>query len=152
MSLPFSCLVNPNREEMARRFFRLRSLEAIETSYKSLLERNKQDRARLQKERDEAVTAATRAADELAKVRPGQSSQLYEDAMRFIAEGKPDRALEVLGEVALQRQSQTAKERHEQAQKYLEEATRAWLLRAHLLTTQRRFADAEKAYSEAVST
>ena len=77
---------------MARRFFRLRSLEAIETSYKSLLERNKQDRARLQKERDEAVTAATRAADELAKVRPGQSSQLYEDAMRFIAEGKPDRA------------------------------------------------------------
>lgn len=49
----------------------------------------KQDRARLQKERDEAMIAAARAADHLAKLRPGQSSALYVNAMRLFAEGKP---------------------------------------------------------------
>ena len=50
------------REEMARRFFRLRSYAEIEANYKRLLEEGKQDRARLLKERDAATAAASRAA------------------------------------------------------------------------------------------
>ena len=50
------------REEMARRFFRLRSYAEIEANFKRLLEEGKQDRARLLKERDVATAAASRAA------------------------------------------------------------------------------------------
>ena len=42
------------REEMARRFFRLRSYAEIEANYRRLIDEGKQDRARLQRERDEA--------------------------------------------------------------------------------------------------
>ena len=139
-----------DREEMARRFFRLRSVEAIEASYKRLLVEGKRDRVQLQKELEEAKAGGARAAEELAKVRPGQASALYEDAMRLLAEGKVDEALAALDEVKLRRLGQEAKERKEQAEKQLAEATRTWLLRGKLLTTKFRFAEAEKAYAAAV--
>ncbi len=140
------------REEMARRFFRLRSLEAVEANYKRLIEEGKIDRARLQRERDEARAAAGRAAEDLAKVLPGQASGFYKDAMRLFVEGKVDGALQVLDEGKLRRSSQEGRERKEQAEKQLAEATRGWLLRGKLLTTKFRFAEAEQAYAAAVET
>jgi tetratricopeptide (TPR) repeat protein len=139
-----------DREEMARRFFRLRSIEAIEASYRRLIEEGKQDRAQLQRQLDQAKAAAASAAEELAKLRPWQASALYEDAMRLFALGKIDEALQALDEAKLRRLSQEARERKEQAEKQLAEATRSWLLRGKLLTTKFRFAEAEAAYGEAV--
>ena len=138
------------REEMARRFFRLASTKAIEESYKREIEEGKRDREQLKRERDEAKAAADRAAEDLAKLRPGQSSAVYEEAMRLFAGGKIDEALQALSEAKLRRLSQEAQERKEQAEKQLAEATRGWLLRGRLLTTKLQFADAEKAYGEAV--
>src|SRR5262249_21397005 len=57
-----------DREEMARRFFRLKSVEAIEATYKGLVEEGKRDRAQLQRELAEAKAAAARAAEGLAKL------------------------------------------------------------------------------------
>jgi tetratricopeptide (TPR) repeat protein len=139
-----------DQEEMARRFFRLKSIEAIEANYRHLIEEGKQDRSQLQKQLEQAKAAAASATDELAKLRPGQASPLYEDAMRFFAVGKIDEALQALDEAKLRRLSQEAQERKEQAEKQLAEATRTWLLRGKLLTTKFRFADAEAAYGEAV--
>ena len=140
------------REEMARRFFRLASTKAIEESYKREIEEGKRDREQLRRERDEAKAAADRAAEDLAKLRPGESSALYEEAMRLFAGGKIDEALQALSEAKLRRLSQEAQERKEQAEKQLAEATRGWLLRGRLLTTKLQFADAEQAYGEAVKT
>jgi tetratricopeptide (TPR) repeat protein len=140
------------QEEMARRFFRLASTKAIEESYKREIEEGKRDREQLRRERDEAKVAADKAAEELAKLRPGESSAVYEEAMRLFAGGKIDEALQALSEAKLRRLSEEAQERKEQAEKQLAEATRGWLLRGKLLTSKLQFADAEKAYGEAVKT
>ena len=74
------------REEMARRFYRLKSFEAIEVSYQKRLREIEQNHqttatqlAKLRTERDQAKAAAEKAAEELARLRPGQSSELYQE-------------------------------------------------------------------------
>ncbi len=73
-----------DREEMARRFYRLKSFDAIEETYqrkvKELEEAHQADTtalASLQKERDQAKASAEKLAEEMAKNQPGQSSELY---------------------------------------------------------------------------
>jgi tetratricopeptide (TPR) repeat protein len=148
-----------NREEMARRFYRLKSIEAVEETYKRRLKEleDKQQAsaealAKLQQQREEAIGAAGKAAEELAKAKPGESSELYREAMRLFMDGKVDEALQVLSGERLQRMAAEAKERKAQAEKVIEEAVQAWLLRARLLTVQFRFSEAEKAYQEAIET
>src|ERR1700756_2918890 len=78
-----------DREEMARRFYRLKSFDAIEETYRKRvkeLEDTQQATAaaltKLQQERDQARAAAEKASEQLAKNGPGQSSGLYQEAKR----------------------------------------------------------------------
>ena len=70
---PFLILIckPANREEMARRYYRLRSIEAVEANYerrfKELQAANADVIAHLEKERDQARNAAEKAAEELAR-------------------------------------------------------------------------------------
>jgi hypothetical protein len=139
-----------DREEMARRFYRLKSNEAIETTYqqkvKVLEEEHRADAAalaQLQQERDQARAAAEKASEQLAKNGPGQSSGLYQEAKRLFLDGKIDEAIELLNDEEL-RQSLV------QAKKAIADVVQAWLPKAQLLTVQFRFDAAEEAYKSAV--
>src|SRR6266446_4010247 len=145
-----------DREEMARRFYRLKSLEAIDETYRKKFEEAQNasaaELARLRQERDQAKEAAEKVAEGLAKQKPGGGSELYQTAMRSFLDGKVDQALITLSDEKLRELSKAAKERKAEAEKATEEAIQAWLLKAQLLTVQFRFNDAEKAYQEAIDT
>ena len=139
-----------DREEIARRFYRLKSNEAIEATYqqklKVLEEEHRADAAalsKLQQERDQAKATAEKAAEELAKNQPGQSSELYRQAKRLFLDGKIDEAIQLLNDEKLRR-SVT------QANKAIEDAVQSWLLKAQLLALKFRFEEAEKAYLQAI--
>jgi len=138
-----------DREEMARRFYRLRSVEAIEEAYRKKLEEAQKtgaaEIAKVRQERDRAKETAEKAAEEFAKQKPGAGSELYRTAMQLFLEGKVDEALSTLEEEKLREFSEDAKERTDQA-------IQNWMLRAHLLTVEFRFGDAEKAYQGAIDT
>jgi hypothetical protein len=72
-----------DREEMARRFYRLKSME----TYQQLLSAASRDQAQLRKEL-ERFRAADRTADDFAKLAPQQASDLQKSAMRLFASGK----------------------------------------------------------------
>jgi cell division protein FtsB len=91
------------REEMASRFYRLKSFDAIERSYRKKLEDLKAKnqateaaREQLRIERDQAREAARSASEQLAKVKVGEASELYRQAMSLFGEGKVDEALAIL--------------------------------------------------------
>jgi tetratricopeptide (TPR) repeat protein len=139
---------------MARRYYRLRSLEAIEANYQKglseLRSTSSEAIARLQQERDQARGAAEKAAEDLAKAKPGQTSELYNQAMRLFLDGQVEQALKILDEERLRRNLAAAKQRKEEAEKEIEQAAGSWVLKARLLTIQLRFAEAEAAYGEAL--
>jgi tetratricopeptide (TPR) repeat protein len=143
-----------SREEMARRYYRLRSLEVIEANYQKRLgelqSTNSEAIARLQQERDQARSAAEKMAEELAKAKPGQTSELYNQAMRLFLDGQIEEALKILDEERLRRNLAAAKQRKAEAEKEIEQAAQSWVLKARVLTIQFRFADAEAAYGEAL--
>src|SRR4029077_3376588 len=146
-----------DREEMARRFYRLKSFDAIEESYQKRLkelEDTQQATAaaltKLQQERDQAKADAEKGAEQLAKNQPGQTSELYLQAKRLFLDGKIDQALKLLEDEKLHRLVAEAQERRAEAEKAIEDAIQAWLLKAQLLTVQLRFDDAEKAYLQAI--
>jgi TolA-binding protein len=92
-----------DREEMARRFYRLKSFDVIEETYqkkvKELEDAHQADSSSLEKlrqERDQANAAAEKAAEELAKNQPGQGSELYQNAMRLFLAGKIQAAIDLL--------------------------------------------------------
>ena len=139
-----------NREEMARRFYRLKSNEAIEATYqqklKALEEAHRAEAAalaRLQKERDQAKAAAEKAAEELAKAQPGQGTELYKQAQRLFLGGKVEEAIQLLEDEKL-RQAVA------QAKQAIEDAVQGWLLKAQLLALKFRFEEAERAYLQAI--
>src|SRR6266566_4453521 len=135
-----------DREEMARRFYKLKSVEAIDKTYRKKFEEAQNasaaELAKLGQERDQAKEAAEEVAKRLAKQKPGIGSELYRTAMRLFLEGKVDQALVTLSDEKLRKLSKAAKE----------EAIQAWLLKAQLFTVQFRFDDAEKAYQGAIDT
>jgi tetratricopeptide (TPR) repeat protein len=143
-----------SREEMARRYYRLRSLEAIEANYQKRLSElqsiSSEAIARLQQERDQARSAAEKAAEDLARAKPGQTSELYNQAMRLFLDGQVEQALKILDEERLRSNLAAAKQRKEEAEKEIEQAAGSWVLKARLLTIQLRFAEAEAAYGEAL--
>ena len=117
-----------DREEMARRFYQLKGVEAIEATYqqklKALEEENKSDAttiAKLQEERDQAKASAEKAAAELAKNQPGQGSELYQEAQRLFLAGKIEAAIALLDDDKLRQAA-------EQAQKALTDAIQGWRL------------------------
>ncbi len=146
-----------NREEMARRFYRLKSFDAIEETYRKRAKELEDMRqatdatlTKLQQERDQAKAAAEKAAEELAKNQPGQSSQLYRQAMQLFLDRKIDEALQLLNDEELRQSVVQAKKAIEQQQKAIEDAVQAWLLKAKLLALQFRFEEAEKACLQAI--
>src|SRR5436190_420792 len=177
-----------DREEMARRFYKLKSVEAIDETYKKKLEdaqnasaaelaklRQERDQAKaidetykkklqeaqnasaaelakLRQERDQAKGATDKVIEGLAKQKPDVGSELYRTTTRLFLDGKVDRALVTLSDEKLRELSKARKEGKVEAEKITEEATRAWLLKAQLLTVQFRFNDAEQAYQGAIET
>ena len=145
-----------DREEMARRFYRLKSLEAIDETYRKKFEEAQNasaaELARLRQQRDQAKDAAEKMAEGLAKQKPGGGSELYRTAMRLFLDGKVDRALVTLSDEKLRELSKAARERKAEAEKSTEETIQIWLLKAQLFTVQFRFDDAEKAYQGAIDT
>ena len=140
-------------EEMAGRYYKLKSFAAIEEKYQKLqqeLEESKQatavDITRLQQERDQAKATAEEASKELAKNQPGQDTELFRKAKRLFLDGKVEEAIELLDD------EQIAQEKEQALRKALENAVQALLLKAQLLTTQFKFEKAEKAYREAIAT
>lgn len=142
-----------NREEMARRYYRLKSLEIIETSYRRLLTENQFNLSRiaqLQEERDRAISSAERAAEELAKVKIGPTSNLYKQAMRFFLDGQIDQALKILDEERLHHDLDIAQQMKDEADHEIGQIAQSWVLKARLFTIQFKFDDAERAYREAI--
>src|SRR6266550_469539 len=145
-----------DREEMARRFYKLKSVEAIDETYKKKLEdaqnASAAELAKLRQERDQAKGATDKVVEGLAKQKPGGGSELYRTTTRLFLDGKVDRALGALSDEKLRELSKARKQGKVEAEKITEEATRAWLLKAQLLTVQFRFNDAEQAYQGAIET
>src|ERR1700756_2247473 len=146
-----------DREEMARRFYRLKSFDAIEETYRKRVKELEDTQhatgaalTKLQQERDQAKATAEKAAEQLAKNQPGQTSELYLQAKRFFLDGKIDQALKLLEGEKLHRLVAKAEERRAEAEEAIQDATQAWLLKAQLLTVQLRFDDAEKAYLQGI--
>src|SRR6266436_9073471 len=141
-----------DREEMARRFYRLKLVAGADETYKKEAQHaDPAELGKLQQERDQAKKAADKRAEEFAKQEPGVGSELYRKAMRLFLDGKVDEALVTLSDEKLRELSKAAKERKAEAGKTTE-AIQAWLLKAQLFTVQFRFDDAEKAYQEAIDT
>jgi tetratricopeptide (TPR) repeat protein len=145
-----------DREEMARRLYRLKSIEGIEAEYKKKLEEARNagaaELAKLRQQRDQAKGTVEKTAEELAKIKPGAGSELYQTAKRLLLDGKVEEAQTTLKEEELREFSKAAKEKKAEAEKATEEAVQNWLLKAHLLTMQFRFDEAEKGYQEAIDT
>jgi tetratricopeptide (TPR) repeat protein len=146
-----------DREEMARRFYRLKSFDAIEETYSKRLKELEDTQqatalalAGLQQERDQAKAAAEKASEELAKSQSGQTSELYQEAKRLFVNGKIDEAIKLLDDEKLRSAVAEAQQRREEAEKAIEIAVQAWLLKAQLLIVQFRFDEAEAAYLAAI--
>jgi hypothetical protein len=100
--------------------------------------------AELQKERDQALAAAEKAADELARLKPGDTTDLYAEAMGLFLQGNVPGALKVLDEQKLRQSIQAARKRKEEAEQDLNQAVQGYLSKARLLGTQFQFTEAEK--------
>ena len=83
------------REEMTRHFLHLTSLRKIEAEYKKRIAKARQDNATLQAELTRAKASAERLSDALASAANGSDSEIYAEAMRFLAEGDVTSALKV---------------------------------------------------------
>lgn len=140
------------REEMARRFYRLKSLEAVEVWYQARLQELKArgettaaELARLTGERDQAKAVAETAAEELARVKLTDTSELYRQAMQLFLQGKVDEALQILDDEKLKGAAEAARRQAGQV-------VQNYLLKARILTTQFRFDEAEAMYQKAMTT
>jgi len=147
-----------DREEMARCFYRLKSLESIEKTYqqrlKELEARSQATAAalaHLRQERDQAKTSAEKAVEEIARLKPEPTSELYQQAMSMFIQGDVDAALKLLDEERLHRSILAARRRREEAEQEIDQAVQGYQLRAQLLYMRFRFDEAEKTYQAAVA-
>ncbi len=154
-SLTIIITLKGNREEMARQFYRLQSIEAIKISYNTRLEELQRQNAassveleRLRRERDQAIEASAKAAEELAANAPGKTSQLYLDAMRHFLGGNIDQAIAILDKEKLKQRLRLAREREAQAEDEEMQVGQMLIARGSLLTVQFRFDEAIQCYEE----
>ena len=125
-------------------------LKALEEKYQADAATFAAEKGRLQQERDQARATAENASEQLAKIEPGQSSELYKQAKRLFLDGKIEEAIKLIDDEKLSQLVTQSKKNIEQDKKNIEDAVEAWLLKAQLLTVQFRFEDAEKAYLQAI--
>jgi tetratricopeptide (TPR) repeat protein len=147
-----------DREEMARRFYQLRSFEAIEQSYRQKLEdlraKNRATETAMEQlriEREQAKNAAQGAAERLARVKVDESSDLYRYAVSLFAEGKADDALSFLNEKRLAESVAEARKRKAAAENELMQVVQAYALKGQLLVSKFQFEEAQSAYKGAIA-
>ncbi len=97
---------------------------------------------RLESERDQARKQVVEFARLMAQAKPGETGQVYNQALKLFLDGKPDQALELLNEARLQKDADSAMEKSKQSAK-------EWQLRAQILVTKFDFAGASRAYKQA---
>jgi tetratricopeptide (TPR) repeat protein len=144
-----------DRERWALRYYRLEGNKAVQETYRRKLNELQvshvatlEERDRLRKERNEALEQLERIAQ--SAVTSVGRSQSYRRALKLFFDGKTDAALQLLNEDALGRARDAAQSALGTAQHAVEEAAAAYGLRGQILTSQFRFADAEKAYEQSV--
>lgn len=144
-------------EEWARRFYRLKSVETIEATYKRRvqeLEETKQKdeaaMAKLREERDQAKAVTETTLNDSTYLKEGETTELYGRAMGFFSKGMVQEALQILDDRVLDLSVEVAQQKTTEAEKALAEAVQNYLLKGRLLTTQFRFEEAERAYKSAV--
>jgi Tfp pilus assembly protein PilF/pimeloyl-ACP methyl ester carboxylesterase len=145
------------REQWSRRFFGGKYDDSIEEAYerrvRQLEDGNQKTEAalaELRQERDEARATAEKGTEELARLKPGTTTDVYEEAMALFSKGMPEEALLALDDQTLGHSIEAAQQRKTEAQKALSEAVQCYLLKARLLTIQFRFEEAERVYEGAV--
>src|SRR5262249_55625557 len=90
---PLTILVSKpeSRDEMARRFYRVKGLEAVERVYEirmgEMKDANNAEISKLRSERDQARELAEKTAAELAKTRLADASGLNREALQFFLAG-----------------------------------------------------------------
>ena len=118
------------------------SWEAIEASYQKRSQAACSEQiAVLQKERDQARTSADKMAEQLALAKPGQMSEMYNQALRLSVDRRTEEALKVLDEEVLQQNLVAARKRKEEVERAIEQAAQSWVLKARLFIPQFKFAD-----------
>jgi tetratricopeptide (TPR) repeat protein len=140
-----------DRDEMARRFYRLKHVEAADRTYKeklrALQEKNEATEAairRLNEERDQAVALAQARAEQIVRMKPEESSPLYREAMSFFVDGDDERAMATLDDETLRGAAASARVHQHQV-------VDAYLLKGRLLTGRFEFEQAAAAYRAAVA-
>ena len=110
------------------------SWEAIEASYRKRSQAASAEQiALLQKERDQARASADKMAEPLALAKPGQMSEICNQALRLFVDGRTEEALKVLNEEELQKNLVAARRTKEEAEKAIEQAAQSWVLKVRLL-------------------
>lgn len=138
-------------EEMSLKFYRQKSMVEIEATFREKVKKEKeQEILSLRKERDEAIKAVGKIAEEFSKMKPEQMSLLSLQSMRLFSEGKIDEALGVLNESKLEQSTHDAVEKKLTIEKSLNEVAQGWLLRSRLLTIKLQLTEAEKSYKNAI--
>jgi hypothetical protein len=122
-------------EEYARQFYRLKSLDAVEQTYKAQVKKLKESNrqtvaamAKLREERDQARASAEKAADEVARLKPGDTSDLYAQAMSLFLQGKVQDAIRVLDEEKLRKSIEAAEAKKTEAEREMAKAVQGYLL------------------------
>jgi tetratricopeptide (TPR) repeat protein len=141
------------QEEMRSRFYRLKSNQAIDASYKELEDRYAAGTIaieQLKKERDEAKALAAKGAYEFAKQDIDTSSELYRQATQSFLAGNVEESIHLLDEDKLNHQLNAADELESAAKATKRHVAQEWSLRARLLTLKFRVYEADYAYKKAV--
>lgn len=128
----------------ALQFYRLQGERVVDARYKKeLAAAGLDERARLLRERDQALAEVNELARQLATRPAGSGGEDYQKAAALFLDGRMDEALEILSEERLRQQAADIKKRQE-------DTLRSWLLRGQLLAVKFDFEGAARAYGKAV--
>ena len=119
-----------NREEMARRFYRLKSFEAIDATYERLKEARESQKsnrrragARLRQERNQARQVADRAGRNSARLKPEETSRMYPGSDAGCSwRARSQKPVQALDAEKLKRSVDAARRKKAEAEKALAEA------------------------------
>src|SRR6266496_4182618 len=104
--------------------------------------------AEIGKSRAEAL--AENGAWQQARLKPGQTSELYAEALALFLRGDVQGALRVLSDYTLGQSMEDAKQRKEKADEALAKMVQVYIFKARLLVTQFQFDEAEQVYVAAI--
>jgi len=139
-----------DREEMARRFYRLKSFEVIEETYQrqvkgleAMQPATPITMGKLQQERDQAKANAEKAAEGFSQGGARPAFTIVPASPRLFLDGRIDDAIKLLDEDELRRTAQ-------EGERQIADAVQAWLLKGCLSTLTFHFEAAQGAYKEAL--